>query len=85
MTRLSVLDLSSIKQGSTAGAALRASLDLAQHVEKWGYHRFWLAEHHNMPELMLTSRVFDRQTRLRGYQQTMEMFSSHVAARAGVR
>ena len=27
--------------------ALRNSLDLAQHAERWGYHRFWLAEHHN--------------------------------------
>jgi luciferase family oxidoreductase group 1 len=43
----SVLDLAFIVEGSTAGAALRNSLDLAQHVEEWGYKRFWLAEHHN--------------------------------------
>ncbi len=45
----SILDLSPIPQGATAADALRNSLDLAQHAESWGYHRFWLAEHHNMP------------------------------------
>jgi luciferase family oxidoreductase group 1 len=49
MTRYSVLDLAPIVQGGTAGDALRNSLDLAQHAEAWGYTRFWLAEHHNMP------------------------------------
>lgn len=49
MIPFSILDLSPIPQGATAGAALRNSLDLAQHAEAWGYHRFWLAEHHNMP------------------------------------
>jgi luciferase family oxidoreductase group 1 len=43
----SVLDLAPIVEGSTAGDALRNSLDLARHVERWGCHRFWLAEHHN--------------------------------------
>lgn len=46
---LSVLDLVPIVAGSTAADALRNSLDLARHAEEWGYHRFWLAEHHNMP------------------------------------
>ena len=46
---LSVLDLVPIVAGSTASDALRNSLDLARHAEEWGYHRFWLAEHHNMP------------------------------------
>lgn len=44
----SVLDLSPITEGHTASDALRNSLDLAQHVERWGYTRYWLAEHHNM-------------------------------------
>lgn len=44
---LSVLDLAPIAEGSTAADALRNSLDLAKHVERWGYKRFWLAEHHN--------------------------------------
>jgi luciferase family oxidoreductase group 1 len=44
----SVLDLAPIVQGSTPAQALANSLDLAQHAERWGYHRFWLAEHHNM-------------------------------------
>src|ERR1700732_75972 len=49
MIPFSVLDLSPIPQGASAADAFRNSLDLAQHVEEWGYHRFWLAEHHNMP------------------------------------
>jgi luciferase family oxidoreductase group 1 len=49
MIPLSVLDLAPIVQGSNAAAALRNSLDLAQHAERWGYRRFWLAEHHGMP------------------------------------
>jgi len=49
MIPLSILDISPITQGSTAGQALRNSLDLAQRAESWGYNRFWLAEHHNMP------------------------------------
>src|SRR4051812_7053295 len=46
---LSVLDLSPITQGSDAGASLRNSADLARHVERLGYNRFWMAEHHSMP------------------------------------
>jgi luciferase family oxidoreductase group 1 len=49
MVPLSVLDLAPIAEGSDAGQALRNSLDLARHAERWGYRRFWLAEHHNMP------------------------------------
>ena len=44
----SVLDLSPIVQGATAADAFRNSVSLAQHVERLGYKRFWLAEHHNM-------------------------------------
>ncbi|MDE5053231.1 LLM class flavin-dependent oxidoreductase [Niallia taxi] len=47
--KFSVLDLSPIIEGSTAGAAFKNSLDLAQHAEKWGYNRYWVAEHHSMP------------------------------------
>src|SRR5690349_16532463 len=47
--RFSILDLAPINEGETAADALRKSLDLAQHAEQWGYHRYWLAEHHNMP------------------------------------
>jgi luciferase family oxidoreductase group 1 len=46
---LSVLDLAPITDGSDAATALRNSLDLARHTEGWGYTRYWLAEHHNMP------------------------------------
>ncbi|HEY8606000.1 MAG TPA: LLM class flavin-dependent oxidoreductase [Noviherbaspirillum sp.] len=46
---LSILDLSPIQQGGTAADAFRRTLDLARHAERWGYHRYWLAEHHGMP------------------------------------
>ena len=49
MVPLSVLDLSPITEGGSAGEALRNSLDLARHVEALGYRRFWMAEHHNLP------------------------------------
>ena len=49
MTTLSVLDLSPIVEGSDARQALHNSRDLARHAERLGYHRFWMAEHHNMP------------------------------------
>jgi luciferase family oxidoreductase group 1 len=49
MVPLSVLDLSPIVEGGDAAQALRNTLDLARHAERWGYHRYWLAEHHNMP------------------------------------
>jgi len=49
MVPFSVLDLSPIREGGTAGDALRNTLDLARHVEALGFRRYWLAEHHNMP------------------------------------
>jgi luciferase family oxidoreductase group 1 len=49
MPRLSVLDLSPIIEGGDASIAFRNTADLAQHAERCGYHRFWLAEHHNLP------------------------------------
>ena len=48
MIPLSVLDLAPIRKGDTPADALRNTLDLAQHCERWGYRRYWLAEHHNM-------------------------------------
>ena len=47
-TPLSVLDLAHVRQGGDAAEAFRHILDLAQHAERWGYERFWLAEHHNI-------------------------------------
>jgi luciferase family oxidoreductase group 1 len=49
MFPLSVLDLSPIIEGSDAGQSLRNSAELARHVERLGYRRFWMAEHHSMP------------------------------------
>ena len=45
---LAVLDLSPIVEGGDAARALKNSLDLARHAERWGYVRYWVAEHHNM-------------------------------------
>ncbi|WBB67351.1 LLM class flavin-dependent oxidoreductase [Micromonospora sp. WMMD812] len=46
---LSVLDLAPVATGATAGEALRHTTELARRTEELGYHRFWVAEHHNMP------------------------------------
>ena len=47
--KYSILDLAPVVEGSNEATALGNSVDIAQHAEKWGYSRFWLAEHHNMP------------------------------------
>ncbi|MCE7792784.1 LLM class flavin-dependent oxidoreductase [Salipaludibacillus sp. CUR1] len=46
---LSVLDLAPITEGATATEAFKNTRDLAKHADKWGFHRYWVAEHHNMP------------------------------------
>ena len=48
---VSVLDLVAMHPGEPAGAAIARSVDLAQHIEQWGYSRFWLAEHHSIEGL----------------------------------
>ncbi|MGN6477782.1 MAG: LLM class flavin-dependent oxidoreductase [Flavipsychrobacter sp.] len=48
---ISILDLAVIKEGKTAGDSFHHSLDLARHAEAWGFKRYWLAEHHNMPSV----------------------------------
>ncbi|AJE45116.1 LLM class flavin-dependent oxidoreductase [Celeribacter indicus] len=49
MIPYSLLDLAPVPEGATIAQALRNSADLARHAEDWGYNRYWLAEHHNMP------------------------------------
>lgn len=49
MIPFSILDLSPITEGSDAAQSFRNTLALAQHAERWGYSRYWLAEHHGMP------------------------------------
>jgi len=49
MIPFSILDLCPITEGSDAARSFRNTLDLARHAERWGYNRFWLAEHHGMP------------------------------------
>ena len=49
MMQLSILDLAPVCEGSDTTQAFANMLDLAQHAEGWGFHRYWLAEHHNMP------------------------------------
>ncbi|MGC3992461.1 MAG: LLM class flavin-dependent oxidoreductase [Chthoniobacteraceae bacterium] len=48
-TAYSVLDLCPILEGGEAAEAFGRAVDLSRHVESWGYRRYWLAEHHNMP------------------------------------
>ncbi len=47
--KYSVLDLCPVPEGADAAQAIRNTVDLARHAEGWGYHRHWMAEHHNMP------------------------------------
>ena len=49
--RLSLLDKSPLADGETPAQALARTLELAKRAEEWGFHRFWLAEHHNTPSL----------------------------------
>ena len=49
MIPFSILDLAPINEGGDAAQSFRNTLDLARHAERWGYQRFWLAEHHGMP------------------------------------
>ena len=48
MIPLSILDLAPVPEGSTPTDALRNAKDLVQHAERWGFNRYWVAEHHNM-------------------------------------
>lgn len=48
-TPVSVLDLSPLVEGATPADSYRCTLDLARHADRWGYNRYWLAEHHNIP------------------------------------
>lgn len=52
--KLSVVDQSPVSQGMTAAEALRNTIDLAQHCDRLGYERYWIAEHHGM-EVIATS------------------------------
>ncbi|HEY3882212.1 MAG TPA: LLM class flavin-dependent oxidoreductase [Trebonia sp.] len=52
---LSILDLSPVSEGSSVGAALRNTIDLARRAESFGYHRYWVAEHHFTPGVASSS------------------------------
>lgn len=71
MTDLSILDLSPFRQGETFAQAVDNTVALAQHAEKLGLSRFWIAEHHNMPYLassatsLLIQRVLDKTAHIR--------------------
>src|SRR5437763_1329299 len=68
---LSVLDLAPVVSGQTAADALRNTVDLARRVEEFGYHRYWLAEHHLTPGVasaapaVLIALVADATSRIR--------------------
>ena len=53
--KFSTLDLVPVRENGSAAQSLRNSLDLAQHVEKFGYNRFWVAEHHNMDGIAISA------------------------------
>src|SRR5258708_6245020 len=55
----SILDLVPIVEGGTAAGALQNTLDFARHAERYGYHRYWLAEHHNMPGVASAATAVD--------------------------
>lgn len=55
MTSLSMLDLVAVREGSTATQAIATAVQTAQHAERLGFSRYWLAEHHNMPGLACSS------------------------------
>ncbi len=69
--KLSILDQSISLSGASEDAAIRDTLDLAQHCEALGYHRFWLSEHHSLPTIVgtapeiLMAAVAARTTRIR--------------------
>jgi luciferase family oxidoreductase group 1 len=69
--KLSVLDLAPVPAGLTSADALRNSLDLARTAERLGYHRYWVAEHHNMPGIassapaVLIGHIADVTSRMR--------------------
>ena len=71
MIPYSLLDLAPVCEGSDTTAAFANMRDLAQHAETWGYHRYWLAEHHNMPGIasaataVLIGHVAGATTRMR--------------------
>jgi luciferase family oxidoreductase group 1 len=52
---LSILDLATVGSGDTPADALRTTTELARRAEGWGYHRFWVAEHHGMPSVASSS------------------------------
>ena len=68
---LSVVDQSPVRAGGTGGDALRESIELAALVEQWGYERYWVAEHHNIPNFagaspeLLIGQIAARTSRIR--------------------
>jgi hypothetical protein len=82
--RLSVLDQSPIRAGGTAADAVAETLELAQACDRWGYHRYWLAEHHasrglagSTPEVLIAhiaAQTSHLKARLRSYQLLAEVF-----------
>jgi alkanesulfonate monooxygenase SsuD/methylene tetrahydromethanopterin reductase-like flavin-dependent oxidoreductase (luciferase family) len=68
---LSILDLAPLVSGGTAGDALRRTLDLAERAEQFGYHRYWVAEHHLTPGVassqpaLLLGQIAARTSRIR--------------------
>ena len=57
ISTISVLDLAMVIDGNSISDSYTNSVDLARHVEQYGYHRYWLAEHHNMESVASSATV----------------------------
>lgn len=74
---ISVLDLVPVNEGGTSQDSLNNSVELAQHVENLGYHRYWLAEHHNMPGIASSATVVIM-THIANHTKTMRVGSGGI-------
>ena len=75
--KISTLDLVPVREDKGPAESLRNALDLAQHVEKWGYNRFWVAEHHNMDGIA-SSATSVRRAYLAGGTSTIRVGSGGI-------
>ena len=84
MIPFSILDLAPIRQGANAADAFEQMRTQAQHAEKLGYHRYWIAEHHNMGGVgsSATSVLIGH---VAAATQTIRVGSGGVRARPGLR
>lgn len=78
-TLLSVLNLSPVVQGGTIAESFRNSMDLARRAEEWGYHRYWLAEHHNIEGVASSATAVLIGPYCRRHEENPRRFRRHYA------